>query len=65
MPHPQGILDEYEYFKQAVPDQAFLDARLAEAEVTVRERFKAGNVNNGKIENGEWKILVQICCWQI
>lgn len=44
VPHPQGILDEYEYFKQAVPDQAFLDARLAEAEVTVRERFKAGNV---------------------
>ena len=42
--HPQGIFDEYGYFRQAVPDQAFLGARLAEAEATVRERFKAGGI---------------------
>lgn len=40
VPHPQGIFDEYGYFRQAVPDQAFLDERLSTAEAVVRERFK-------------------------
>ncbi|MCB6570712.1 amidohydrolase family protein [Eubacterium limosum] len=44
VPHPQGVFDEYGYFRQAVPDQALLDARLAEAEATVQERFRAGGV---------------------
>ncbi|WP_195270460.1 amidohydrolase family protein [Eubacterium sp. 1001713B170207_170306_E7] len=41
VPHPQGIFDEYGYFRQAVPDQKLLDTRLAKAESAVRKKFKA------------------------
>ena len=40
VPHGRGTCDEYDCFRDAVSDAAFLDSRLAEGEAFIRETFR-------------------------
>lgn len=39
--HGQGVYDEYDCFKAAVPNKSLLDRRLAEGEAYIRKTFRA------------------------